>query len=99
QVKLYNSGSFFDPGAIPPQDYAAIAAQVDFAKRIIVESHPRLIGRRTLEFRDLLSGRLEVAMGLETAHPDVLRRLNKKFDVDDFAMAADFLRNSGIDLR
>src|SRR6266508_7033680 len=26
QIKLYNSGSFFDPRAIPPEDYVAIAA-------------------------------------------------------------------------
>src|SRR5688500_18615396 len=28
QIKLYNSGSFFDKTAIPPEDYEAIAAQV-----------------------------------------------------------------------
>ena len=31
QIKLYNSGSFFDPHAIPPQDHPAIAAQVALA--------------------------------------------------------------------
>jgi uncharacterized Fe-S cluster-containing MiaB family protein len=28
QIKLYNSGSFFDRGAIPPEDYEAIATCV-----------------------------------------------------------------------
>ena len=92
QIKLYNSGSFFDRAAIPPQDYQAIAEQLGFAERVIVESHPRLIGKRALDFRDLLEGSLEVAMGLETAHPETLERLNKKFDLNQFAAAADFRR-------
>jgi len=43
--------------------------------------------------------RLEVAIGLETANPEVLDKLNKRFTVDDFRRAADFLRNHDIDLR
>jgi hypothetical protein len=99
QIKLYNSGSFFDPAAIPPADYAAIARQVAFAENVIVESHPRLIGERTRHFRDLRAAPLEVAVGLETAHPDVLERLNKKFDLAEFARAAEFLRQEQIALR
>jgi hypothetical protein len=99
QVKLYNSGSFFDPSAIPPDDYATIAAKVGFARNIVVESHPRLIGRLSFQLRDLLTGSLEVAMGLETAHPETLERLNKNFDLAHFAQAADLLRREGIALR
>ncbi len=99
QLKLYNSGSFFDPAAIPPDDYPAIARTVSFAKHVVVESHPRLVGERTLRFRDLLSGSLEVAMGLETVHPQVLPRLNKKFNLAHFSGAAGFLRDNGIALR
>ena len=99
QLKLYNSGSFFDPAAIPPADYPAIARKVAFAKRIVVESHPRLVGEKALRLRDLLSGSLEVAMGLETVHPQVLPRLNKKFDLADFSRAAEFLRDKGIAIR
>src|SRR5438105_9969168 len=84
QLKLYNSGSFFDAAAIPPADYPAIADRISFASHIIVESHPRLIGARTFRLRDLLSGSLEVAMGLETVHPAVLPRLNKRFSLEDF---------------
>lgn len=99
QVKLYNSGSFFDPAAIPPEDYAAVAARVAFADNVVVESHPRLIGDRCLQLRDHLAGGLEVAMGLETAHPDVLQRLNKQFDLTDFARAAERLRRGRIAIR
>jgi radical SAM enzyme (TIGR01210 family) len=99
QLKLYNSGSFFDPAAIPPDDYSAIARQVCFAQHIVVESHPRLIGQKALRFRDLLDGSLEVAMGLETAHPDILPRLNKRFTLEHFARATAFLGKEGIEVR
>lgn len=99
QVKLYNSGSFFDAAAIPRADYPGIAESVGFASHVIVESHPRLVGEPALRFRDLLSGSLEVAMGLETVHPDVFPQLNKRFSLSDFSMAADFLRASEIAVR
>ncbi len=99
QVKLYNSGSFFDPKAIPPADYAPVARRLAFARHVVVESHPLLVGERVRVLRDLLSGSLEVALGLETAHPEVLARLNKKFDLDQFARAAGFLATERIALR
>jgi radical SAM enzyme (TIGR01210 family) len=99
QLKLYNSGSFFDPQAIPPADYSAIAQRVQGFDRLIVENHPALTGDACLRFRDLLGGRLEIAMGLETAHPQVLAGLNKRMTLDQFAAAARFLERNGIDLR
>ena len=99
QVKLYNSGSFFDAAAIPPADYPAIAQRVAFAGHVIVESHPRLAGEKALRFRDLLHGSLEVAMGLETVHPEVLPRLNKKFSLADFSEATGFLLANEIAVR
>jgi hypothetical protein len=99
QIKLYNSGSFFDPAAIPPADYPAITRTVAFAKHVVVESHPRLVGEKALRLRDLLSGSLEVAMGLETVHPQVLPRLNKKFELAHFSQATGFLRDNGIAVR
>ena len=99
QIKLYNSGSFFDRKAIPAEDYSAIAARVRSFERTIVESHPALVGDACLKFRDLLSSQLEVAMGLETVHPEVLDRLNKRMTLDQFSAAAEFLRSNAIDLR
>jgi archaeosine synthase beta-subunit len=98
-VKLYNSGSFFDPRAIPIDDYAAIARSIQTFERVIVECHPALVGKQCVEFRDMVTGRLEVAMGLETAHSEVLERLNKRMTLELFATAAEFLRSNGIDLR
>ncbi len=99
QLKLYNSGSFFDPQAIPPADYAAIAQRANRFERLIVENHPALTGDACLRFRDLLSCKLEIAMGLETAHPQVLAGLNKRMTLDQFSTAASFLRRNRIDLR
>ncbi len=45
------------------------------------------------------SVQLEVAMGLETIHPDVLPRLNKRMTTDDFARATRFLVDRDIDVR
>ena len=99
QLKLYNSGSFFDRGAIPAQDYDAIAQRANRFERLIVENHPALVGDECVRFRDLLSGRFEIAMGLETVHEQVLNRLNKRMTLDQFTRAADFLRRNAIDLR
>jgi archaeosine synthase beta-subunit len=98
-IKLYNSGSFFDVQAIPAEDYSAIAALLKPFERVIVESHPALVGARCVHFRDLLSGQLEVAMGLETVHPEALQRLNKRVTLEQFAAAAERLREQAIELR
>jgi radical SAM enzyme (TIGR01210 family) len=98
-IKLYNSGSFFDPRAIPVADYAAIARQLEGFERVIVECHPALIGENCFRFRDLIAGRLEVAMGLETVHPEVLAKLNKGMTLEQFSAAAAALLRNGIDLR
>jgi len=98
-LKLYNSGSFFDSKAIPPQDYGEIAQRGNQFERLIIENHPALVGDTCLRFRELLRGQLEVAMGLETAHPEVLARLNKRMTLQQFSRAAKFLCSHGIDLR
>ena len=99
QIKLYNSGSFFDPQAISLQDYPTIAGQVAAFERVIVECHPALVGANCIRFKDLLSGNLEVAMGLETVHPTILDKLNKRMTIDQFAAASDTLKQNDIDLR
>lgn len=99
QVKLYNSGSFFDPRAVPETDYPAIAEQLTAAGRVIVECHPAFLGDRVRRFRSLLPGALEIAIGLESADERVLPRLNKRMALADFSRAAEFVLNSGMDLR
>jgi radical SAM enzyme (TIGR01210 family) len=105
-MKLYNAGSFFDPRAVPEADYDAIAASLAGLSHLIVESHPALVGRRVDRWLAALARQpggtapaLEVAMGLETAHPDALDRLNKRFTLEGFAAAARALAERGIALR
>ena len=99
QVKLYNSGSFFDRQSVPPGDYPAIASLTAHFERVIVESHPLLIGDPVLHFRDLVGGKLEVAMGLETVHPEAFEKINKRVTLEQFAGAASRLANAAVDLR
>src|SRR5262245_36951217 len=118
QVKLYNSGNFFDRQAIPPEDYSAIAERVAGFRTVIVENHPKLCGQVCVEFRDLLrdtkrlrsaadaqqggsagAPQLEVALGLETVHPEILPQLNKQMTLDDFRRAAAFLTRHEIAVR
>jgi radical SAM enzyme (TIGR01210 family) len=98
-VKLYNSGNWFDAKAIPRGDWRQIAARVRHFATVIVENHPRLCGDDCLRFRDLLDTQLEIALGLETIHPQSLAALNKRMTVDDFELAARFLVRHGIAVR
>ncbi len=102
-IKLYNAGSFFDPQQIPPEDDEEIADVVAGFERVIVEAHPAFLSGvyadRCRRLKSLLRGRLEVAIGLETAHPQVLERLNKRMTLDAFRRAADFLGAHDIALR
>ena len=95
-LKLYNSGSFFDEKAIPSEDYKEIASLISDFETVIVESHPKLISEKCLAFRDMLEPELQVALGLETIHPEVLQKLNKKMTTDDFISAVDFLSKNSI---
>lgn len=99
QIKLYNSGSFFDRGAIPKEDYPEIVRRVKTFSRVILECHPKLVNDEVLRFRDLIGTELEIAMGLETANPATLELLNKGMTLYDFANAAAFLRKNNINVR
>jgi len=99
QLKLYNSGSFFDPGAIPVEDYPEISSLAEEFNRVLVESNTAFLGDNTLKFRDMLSADLQVAIGLEIAHPQVLKSLNKQMSLDDFEKGVEFLGKNDISTR
>jgi archaeosine synthase beta-subunit len=106
-MKLYNAGSFFDPRAVPEADYDAVAEALSGLSCVIVESHPALVGHRVDRLIAALDRHrgpferplLEVAMGLETAHPAALDRLNKRFTLERFAEAARALADRSVSLR
>jgi radical SAM enzyme (TIGR01210 family) len=98
-IKLYNSGSFFDTRAIPEKDYERIAFLLKDFESVIVESHPSFIGKKILKFKEMLKPELEVALGLETVNPVVLKSLNKKMTAERFHHAAGYLSANGIHTR
>lgn len=98
-LKLYNASNFFEPRAVPPADLPALAELAAPFEQVVVENHPRLVGRRCFDFAARLAGRLQVAMGLETIHPEALPRLGKQMTLDDFARAARELREHDVGVR
>ncbi len=101
-IKLYNASNFFEERAVPAADDTAILAAVVPYRRVLVECHPRWVGERCVAFASRLAaagGRLEVALGLETVHPEALAGLGKGATVDSFTAAAGALRAAGCGVR
>jgi radical SAM enzyme (TIGR01210 family) len=98
-IKLYNASNFFAPYNVPTEDLPAIAELVQEFDRVIVENHPLVTSSKIAGFANLLTGRLEVAMGLETVEPTALRNLNKRMTVDDVRRTTEQLTSEGIDVR
>ena len=99
RVKLYNASNFFDSRAVPVEDLPAIATLAAPFGGVTVESHARMIGPRTLEFARMLSGTLEVAVGLETIHPTAMQHINKRLSLTRFDSASGYVADHGIALR
>ena len=95
-LKLYNSGSFFDKKAIPEKDYQKIASLLCSFKTVIVESHPAFINEDCLRFRDMIKSDLQIAIGLETVNTEILKKLNKRMTLGDFAGSVSFLMQHDI---
>ena len=98
-LKLYNASNFFDPRAVPAEDLAEIANLCDGFDRIVVENHPKLTDGRILQFANSIKAKLELAMGLETIHPEAIKKLNKSMTLEDFESAVQFCSHNQIDVR
>jgi hypothetical protein len=96
-VKLYTSGSFLDPEEVPLALRAEILSSFGTAERVLFESRPEFITSTNL---DGIDPRSAVAIGLETANGEYLRRcVRKGFTVSDYAKAAEMLLERKIPLR
>jgi len=99
RIKLYNASNFFDRRAVPAEDVPGIVELCDGFTGVTVESHINTIGDATYDFARRVSGRLEVAIGLETVHPDAAAQLNKPLGLARFDRVVGELRARDIDVR
>lgn len=98
-LKLYNASNFFDRRAVPPEDDAALLERSRPFRKLVVESHARMLGRRCLAYAEAMEGRLQVAIGFESAHPGVLEKIGKEVTTSDLRRAGAFLARASIGLR
>jgi archaeosine synthase beta-subunit len=98
-IKLYNASNFFDPQAVPTSDLPVLARMVADFHTVVVENHPKLVGPAASEFAAQLNGRLQIALGLETADDSLLQQLNKKMQVADYDQACRRLKKGGLQVR
>lgn len=100
-VKIFTSGSFFDPAEVPPAFLQDVAAAFR-GKLVIAETRPEYLRHDTL--RAFIEGiddgswetPLYCAIGLETSN-DMIREkcINKGFSFADFTAAAATARSAG----
>ncbi len=96
-VKVYTSGSFLDDREVDPASRVAILTAFRSARRFLFETLPEFPSAETLApLRAAFPGTLEVALGLESTDPEVLRRyVNKGSSPDEYLAAADRVRAEG----
>ncbi len=96
-VKVYTSGSFLDPREVPVDIRGELFSTFPDAERVLVESRPEFITEENLQNID---PRAAVAIGLESANEEVLRKcVRKGFTVKDYTLAANVLRDMRLPLR
>jgi len=99
RLKIFASGSFLDDKQFPKTIRRYLARKVEELgiKELIVESRPEFVTDDSLS--DFAGVRLTVAIGLEVADNDSLKKYNKGFTVEDFARAAETLRKNNCGVR
>jgi archaeosine synthase beta-subunit len=97
-VKIYTSGSFLDEREIPLEMRAEILGSFPQARKIIFETRPEFVTDQTLA--SIPKEKVLVALGLESADDEVLRRsIRKGFTSADYVKAAETLRRHSIPVR
>lgn len=98
-VKVYTSGSFLDDREVDPESRRTIlGAFAGKARRFLFETLPEFPTPETLTpLAEVFPGEIEVALGLESANPDVLARLiNKGSSPQEYFDAGDRVRAAGM---
>ncbi|MCC7566113.1 MAG: archaeosine biosynthesis radical SAM protein RaSEA [Methanomicrobiaceae archaeon] len=100
-VKIFTSGSFFDPDEVPPAARDAVAAAFS-GKLVIAETRPEFVDAGVLqEVSAILDDGtwktpLSVAVGLETTDDPIREKsIDKGFSFEDFKRAAATARSAG----
>jgi radical SAM enzyme (TIGR01210 family) len=97
-VKIFTSGSFFDPGEVPEPVRDKILSQLNlYADKIIVETRPEFVTDKVLAGATMQSDKLEVAIGLETSNDAIrINSINKNFLFKDFVRASETAKAHGV---
>jgi hypothetical protein len=100
-VKIFTSGSFFDPKEVPPAFLADVAGAFR-GKLVLAESRPEFVREETvgpfIEALDDGSWRVPLycAIGLETSNDTIREKcINKGFTFEDFRAASRRAHNAG----
>ncbi|HWG90449.1 MAG TPA: archaeosine biosynthesis radical SAM protein RaSEA [Candidatus Thermoplasmatota archaeon] len=104
-LKIYTSGSFFDPYEVPEEAQKAILANMpEGLKKLNVESQAVDITEKRMELvmssfpKDRV--KLEIGVGLEAANYEVARySVNKEFFMEDYRKAAAVAKQHGATLK
>ena len=96
-VKVYTSGNFFDDHEVAPEMRERILRELgDRCDKIIVETLSHLLRRDQLDAATKHVKELEVAFGLESTNPQVLRHsVNKVWGLEEHARAAALCHDAG----
>ena len=104
-LKIFTSGSFFDPDEVPPAARRAVA-EAFRGKAVIAETRPEYVDSDVLrEFGGLIdtgawTTPLSVAIGLETTDDFIREKcINKGFSYADFLHAAEVARAADADVK
>ena len=98
-VKVYTSGSFLDDREVDPDSRERILGAFEGrAQRFLFETLPEFVTPEAIRpLQSAFHGEIEVAQGLETTNPEVLRRfVNKGSSPEEYLAAADRLRDLGV---
>lgn len=100
-LKIFNSGSFLDDNQVEPEfrKYVIQKCEELGIKNLTVESRPEFITQENLDNMKSDNVHVTVAIGLEVADNDVLKKVNKGFTVEDYLKAAEVLKTNGFSLR